>query len=78
MFSTIGYYLIFGYPLIMYLGILTLISLLSTATVGYLVFSGKAKPPIITFTTHRFLAYTTIGLALIHGILGLLIYFPIK
>jgi hypothetical protein len=78
MLLNITYYLIFGYPLIMYLGILTLLSLLSTATVGYLVFSGKAKPPIITFSMHRFLAYTTITLALIHGILGLLIYFPIK
>jgi len=77
MIANIAYYLIFGKPLIMYLGILTLISLLCTATVGYLVFTGKARPPI-TFTTHRLLAYTTIGLALIHGMLGLLIYFPIK
>ncbi len=78
MLLNITYYPIFGYPLIMYLGILTLLSLLGTATVGYLVFSGHAKPPIITFATHRFLAYTTIALALIHSTLGLLIYFPIR
>jgi hypothetical protein len=77
MFTNITYYLIFGYPLIMYLGILTLLSLLCTATIGYLIFSGKAKPPI-TINTHRAFAYTTIALALIHGVLGLLVYFPIK
>jgi hypothetical protein len=78
MLINITYYLIFGKPLIMWLGILTLLSFLSTATVGYLVFSGKAKPPIITFNTHRCLAYISIGLALIHGTLGLLAYFPIR
>ena len=78
MLLNITYYPIFGYPLIMYLGILTLLSFLSTATVGYLVFSGHAKPPIITFNTHRCLAYISIGLMLIHGTLGLLIYFPVR
>jgi hypothetical protein len=74
MLFKIAYYLIFGYPLIMYLGILTLLSLLCTATLGYLIWSGKAKPPI-TINTHRFFAYTTIALALIHGALGISIYF---
>ncbi|MDD4901680.1 MAG: hypothetical protein PHE24_00935 [Patescibacteria group bacterium] len=78
MLTNITYYLIFGKPLIMYLGIITLLSFLLTATVGYLVFSGKAKPPIITFNTHRCLAYISIGLALIHGTLGILVFFPIK
>jgi hypothetical protein len=77
MLTNVTYYLIFGKPLIMYLGILTLLSILLTATVGYLVFSGKAKPPI-NFNTHRYLAYTSITLALIHGALGILAYFPIK
>lgn len=78
MLTNITYYLIFGKPLIMYLGILTLLSFLSTATVGFLVFHGKAKPPIISLKTHLLLAATSLTLALIHGILGILAYFPIK
>jgi hypothetical protein len=78
MFTNITYYLIFGKPLIMYLGILTLFSFLATASIGYLVFTGKSKPPIITLKTHFLLARISIAFALIHGALGILAYFPIK
>ncbi|HTW97028.1 MAG TPA: hypothetical protein VMD74_05220 [Candidatus Methylomirabilis sp.] len=78
MLLNITYFLIFGKPLIMWLGLLTLLSFLLTATLGYLVFKGHYKPPLITLKMHRCLACFSIGLALIHGTLGLLIYFPIK
>lgn len=65
----ISYYLIFGKPLIFYLGIITMISLFTTATLGYLTYKGKN-----TFSYHRAFAITTISLTLIHGILALLVY----
>jgi hypothetical protein len=74
MLTNITYYMIFGKPLIMYMGILTFLSILLTATVGYLVFHGKAKPPIITIKTHFLLACISIGLAIIHGTLGAFAY----
>jgi len=72
MFEAITYAPIFGKPLIMYLGILTLLSFLSTATVGALNFKGIT---IIPFVWHPRLAVFSICLALIHGTLGVLIYF---
>jgi hypothetical protein len=75
MLINITYYLIFGKPLIMYLGILTLLLFLSTATIGFLVFHGKVKPPMITLKTHLLLAAASLALALVHGILGILAYF---
>jgi hypothetical protein len=75
MLANITYFMIFGKPLIMYLGILTLLSLLGTAIIGFLLMKGKMKPPFITIKTHRLMACLTISLALIHGILGILMYF---
>ncbi len=72
MLENISYYLIFGKPLIMYLGISALLSLLATATLGYLTFKGKTKIP---FAWHPRLATITITLALIHATLGILSYF---
>ncbi len=71
MLENISYFLIFGRPLIWYLGILTFISLVSTATVGYLNFRGKM---IIPFRWHPRLAALTLTLAVIHGTLGLMLY----
>jgi hypothetical protein len=59
----------------MYLGIITLLSFLLTATVGRLLFKGVNKPPFITFKIHLLLAAISITLALIHGTLGILAYF---
>jgi hypothetical protein len=70
MFQEITYYPIFGKPLIMYLGALTLLMLLTTASVGILIFRGKAIP----FAWHPGLAGTTIALALVHATLGFLAY----
>jgi hypothetical protein len=71
MLENISYFLIFGRPLIFYLGILSLILLVSTATVGYLNFKGRTKIP---FKWHPRLAALTLILAVIHGGLGLAIY----
>jgi hypothetical protein len=72
MFQEISYALIFGKPLIMYLGILTLLSFLATAVVGVMNLKGIT---IISFVWHPRLAVFSICLALIHGALGVLAYF---
>jgi hypothetical protein len=72
MLEYISHYLIFGKPLIMYLGILTLTSFLITALIGYTTLHGK---PIVPFKWHPRMAAFSIALAIIHGILGILQYF---
>lgn len=72
MLNEITYYMIFGKPLIMYLGITTLLSFLTTATIGYLNFRGNTTIP---FKYHPMMAAISITLALIHGTLGILAYF---
>lgn len=71
MLQEITYYLIFDKPLILYLGILTLLSLLVTASIAVL---NKKGIRVIPFRWHAACAALTILLALIHGILGLLAY----
>jgi hypothetical protein len=68
MVSQIAYYLIAGLPVVAYLGIATLLLLLSTATVGFLNFRGNTKIP---FRWHPRLAGATIVLAIIHAIFAL-------
>ncbi len=72
MFSEITYYQIFGKPLIMYLGIVTLLSLLTTATIAILTMKGIRKFPLQWHTMGAVLSLT---LAAIHAILGILLYF---
>lgn len=72
MIHNIALTLFLGYPLVMYGGILTLLLLLLTATVGALNFKGIVTVP---FKWHPRLAITTITVALIHGFLGLSIVF---
>lgn len=72
MFREITYYLIFGKPLIMYIGILTLMSFLATATIGYLIHHGNQT---ISFKWHPRMAVFSIIFAIIHGLLGILAYF---
>lgn len=72
MLENISYHLIFGRPLIMYLGILTLSSFLFTASIAVLnVKYGIHKIP---FRWHPRMAAFSIILALIHGTLALLHY----
>ena len=72
MIHNIALALIFGKPVIMYGGIATLLSLLFTATVGFLNYNGMA---VIPFKWHPRLAALTIIMALMHGLLGLSIFF---
>ena len=65
MFTEIAYYTILGIPLLVYLGIITLVLLLITATLGFLVHKGKIK-----FAIHPAFAIATIIFALIHGLLA--------
>ncbi|MCX6721336.1 MAG: hypothetical protein NT026_01905 [Candidatus Staskawiczbacteria bacterium] len=72
MLQNITYFLIFGKPLIMYLGIITLLSFLITATLGAMIIRGIGKIP---FKWHMIMAIISIVLAVIHGVLGILLYF---
>jgi hypothetical protein len=72
MLQEISYYQIFGKPLIMYMGVLTLLSFSTAATIGYLTITGKKRFP---FKYHKWIAYFALGLGLVHGTFGLLLYF---
>lgn len=56
----------------MYLGIVTLLSFLTTALIAILNIKGIIPIP---FEWHPRLAVLSIGLGLIHGLLGILAYF---
>jgi hypothetical protein len=71
MFQEISYALFFGKPLIMYLGVLTLIAFLFTAAIAVLNFKGIRTIP---FKWHPRCAAIAICLALVHGALGILAY----
>ena len=69
-----AYFDIFGRPLIFYLGILTYVLLL--ATVFIQVFRLRIRRMRkIPRGLHHALAFITLGLATIHGLLSLSIYF---
>jgi hypothetical protein len=72
MFVEITYFPIFGKPLITYLGILTLLAILITASVAVM---NKKGIRIIPFRWHPVCAGCAILLALVHGLLGMLAYF---
>jgi hypothetical protein len=72
MLKTIAYYLILGKPLIMYLGILTLLSFLTTAYIGMNVLKPKKGIP---FKYHLLFVRISFTLAIIHAALGLSLYF---
>lgn len=72
MISSIALTLLFGKPLVMYGGILTFFLLIFTATVGALNFKGIH---VIPFKWHPILAIITITVAIIHGLMGLSIFF---
>jgi hypothetical protein len=68
--NQITYYPLFGIPLIVYLGILTILFLIATSVFGALTLKGKMK-----FTYHKITATITIIFALMHGTLAVLAYF---
>lgn len=64
---------IFGYPAIMYGGIIIFLLLLFVAFIGMRTYQGKCKfkNPV---KVHRAIALLVIILALLHGILGMAIF----
>jgi len=72
MFQEVSYYLIFGKPLILYLGIITVCMFLVTASIPVLSRRGVVKIP---FIWHARMAVLSICIALIHGMLGIGAYF---
>lgn len=72
MLQNVTYFLIFGKPLIMYLGIATYVSFLLTASIAIMNARGVRKIP---FRWHPRMALLSIALATIHGVLGILAYF---
>lgn len=70
MLSSIALMPIFGYPAIMYGGIVTFILFLVVAIIGHRIFKGTCKlhNPI---KWHQIIALIALILAVIHGILGL-------
>ena len=71
MLKDIAYYLIFGRPLIMYMGILTFLSFLTTAYIGMNVLKPKNGIP---FKYHLMMVRISFALAIIHAALGLSVY----
>lgn len=72
MFQEISYTLIFGKPLIMYLGIVTILLFILTAAIAILNRRGIHTIP---FRWHPRCAAIAICFAIVHGTLGLLAYF---
>ncbi|WP_321506044.1 hypothetical protein [uncultured Methanoregula sp.] len=71
MFAEITYAPILGKPLILYLGVLTLLGFLITASVAIMNLRGIHTIP---FRWHMRCAAVSIALALVHGSLGILAY----
>ncbi|WP_048190224.1 hypothetical protein [Methanobacterium sp. SMA-27] len=71
MLSSIAYFQILGKPLILYLGVITFLSFMTTATLGLLIYRGKNIP----FKIHPTMAGISILLGITHGTLALSIYF---
>lgn len=72
MFNEISYHLIFGKPLIMYMGIVTITSFFITASIGFLNLRGYT---VIPLKYHFMMAKISLTLAVIHGTFGVLAYF---
>jgi hypothetical protein len=72
MFQDISYALIFGKPLILYLGIITILLFFLTAAIAILNLRGIHTIP---FKWHPRCAMIAIFFAIVHGILGILAYF---
>jgi len=72
MLQEISYFLIFGKPLIVYLGILTLFLFLFAASIAIM---NKKGIRMIPFRWHPRMAAIAICCAVIHGVFGVLAFF---
>ncbi len=66
MLSEIAYFPILGKPLVLYMGIITLLLFITTASIGLMIFRGVRIP----FKFHPTMAGIAIGFGIVHGILG--------
>ncbi len=64
MFGAIVSYAILGIPVAVYLGIITILCLLFTATISIL---NRRKIRVISMKWHTRMAYVTITVAVVHG-----------
>jgi len=71
MLEEITYFLIFGRPLIFYIGVFTLLFLLVTASIPLL---NRRKILRVRLKWHTRIATVSLALAIIHGALGVLAY----
>lgn len=67
MLSEIAYFPILGKPLVLYLGIATLLLFITTASIGLMIFRGVRIP----FKFHPIMAGIAVSVGVAHGILGL-------
>jgi len=72
MLGSINQIMILGLPLTIVFGILTFLSLATTASLGFLVFKGRYNIP---FKWHMGMAAVTIVIAAIHVFLVIIRYF---
>ena len=72
MFQEVTYFLIFGRPLILYLGVVTILLFFLTAAIAIL---NRRGIHVIPFVWHPRCAVIAICFAIVHGILGILAYF---
>jgi hypothetical protein len=68
MIEEIIYFPILGIPLIVWLGVVTLLLLLGTAAIAWLNMRGMHAVPV---KWHMILARISIGFAILHAVLGL-------
>jgi len=73
MLSSIMFYSVLGFPLVMYFGLLTLVLLLLGAFVGGQALKGRMK-----IQTHKILAGIALVLAIGHAIAMMIVFFPKK
>jgi len=71
MFKDISYFPILGFPLLGYLGILTLLSIFLTVSIPLM---NRRGIRIIPFRYHPVCAACAVTLAIVHGTLGFLSY----
>jgi len=68
MLNTLAFYQLFGYPVIMYAGIVTFLLFLATAMIGMLIMKQKIKWPL---STHIIFARVALLFGVIHAIFGM-------
>lgn len=67
----IALYKFLGLPVVAFGGMFTIILLLSTATLGYLISEGKIK---LSINWHKNLARVTVVFALVHGFFAMSLF----